>query len=185
VRYELTAGENVAVGDLAALGDPARLLAAAQQAGAAPLLETLPRGLDTPLGRRLGGRDLSGGEWQKLALARAFLRVSPTPPGPLSPLGRGGANSSGAQVLVLDEPTASLDVQTEYEVYTRFRELTRGRTTLLISHRFSTVRMAERILYLAHGAIQEEGSHEALMSLNGEYARLYRLQAQQYVSCPE
>ncbi|HEX2034688.1 MAG TPA: ABC transporter ATP-binding protein, partial [Chloroflexota bacterium] len=97
----------------------------------------------------------------------------------------GGANSSGAQVLVLDEPTASLDVQTEYEVYTRFRELTRGRTTLLISHRFSTVRMAERILYLAHGAIQEEGSHEALMSLNGEYARLYRLQAQQYVSCPE
>ena len=117
------------------------------------------------LGRDLGDRELSGGEWQKLALARAYLRDS--------------------QVLVLDEPTAALDVQSEYRLYTRFRDLTRGRLTLLISHRFSTVRMADRIVYLADGRIQEEGSHGELMERDGEYARLYRLQAAHYLEAEQ
>ena len=160
VRYELTAGENVGVGRVDALGDDKRLLAAAARAGAADLVRTLPQGLHTPLGRAFGGRELSGGEWQKLALARAFVR--------------------DAQVLVLDEPTAALDIQTEFDLYLRLRELTRGKATLLISHRFSTVRMADRILVLADGAIREEGSHEHLMAHGEEYARLYQLQAAQY-----
>lgn len=161
VRYELTARENIGVGDLEALGADCTLLAAAGQAGVDGLVRTLPQGLDTQLGRQFGGRELSGGEWQKLALARAFVR--------------------DCDLLVLDEPTAALDVQTEYEVYLRFRELTRGRMTLLISHRFSTVRMADRILYLHDGRIAEEGCHDDLMRLDGDYARLYRLQASQYL----
>jgi ATP-binding cassette subfamily B protein len=161
VRYELTARENLAVGDLEALQDDQRLLAAARKAGGDGLIRSLPRGLETQLGRRFGGRDLSGGEWQKLALARAFVR--------------------DCDLLVLDEPTASLDVQTEYEVYLRFQDLTQGRMTLLISHRFSTVRMAGRILYLDGGRIAEDGTHEALMRAGGEYARLYGLQASHYL----
>jgi ATP-binding cassette subfamily B protein len=160
VRYELTAGENIGIGRLDALGDPARLLDAAARAGALEVVEHLPQGLDTRLGRLFGGRDLSGGEWQKLALARAFVRDS--------------------QLLVLDEPTAALDVPTEYEVYGRFHELTRGHATMLISHRFSTVRMADRILYLEGGTIREEGTHADLLAYGGEYARLYRLQAARY-----
>lgn len=161
VRYELTAGENIAMGDVEALGDRERLLAAAARGGASPLIAGLPHGLDTRVGRELGGRDLSGGEWQKLALARAFVR--------------------DCQVLILDEPTAALDAQTEFDVYSRFSDLTRGRMTLLISHRFSTVRMADRIAYLEDGRIQEEGCHADLMGRDGEYARLYRLQASQYL----
>jgi len=161
-RYELTAGENIGLGQVDALADRERLMAAARRAGAAELLEALPKGLDTPVGREFGGRDLSGGEWQKLALARAFMR--------------------DAQLLVLDEPTASLDVQTEYDVYTRFRELTRDRTTILISHRFSTVRMADRILYLADGVVAESGTHDELIALGGDYARLYGLQAAQFAT---
>jgi ATP-binding cassette, subfamily B, bacterial len=136
------------------------LLTAARKAGADDLVMGLPARLDTVLGREFGGRDLSGGEWQKLALARAFVR--------------------DGQMLVLDEPTAALDVQTEYDVYTRFHELTRDRMTILISHRFSTVRMADGILYLADGCIQEEGNHQQLLAANGEYARLYRIQAAQF-----
>ena len=161
VRYELTAAENIGMGQIDLLHDATRLSTAAERAGAAELLHRLPDGLDTQLGRAFGGRELSDGEWQKLALSRAYLRDAP--------------------LLVLDEPTASLDVQTEYEIYTRFHELTRDRITLLISHRFSTVRMADRILYLADGRIQEAGNHAELIDLSGEYARLYRLQAAQYL----
>ncbi len=160
VRYELTAGENIGLGQVGTLSDSDRLHSAAASASADTLLRQLPQGLDTQLGRLFGGRELSGGEWQKLALARAFVR--------------------DCAILVLDEPTAALDVQTEYEVYQHFQELTRDRTTLLISHRFSTVRMADRILYLADGRIQEAGTHADLLAHGGEYARLYRLQAAQY-----
>jgi ATP-binding cassette subfamily B protein len=160
-RYELTAGENVGLGQLEHLDDRERQREALLSAGGASLLDSLPDGLETLLGRELGERELSGGEWQKLALARAYLRDS--------------------QVLVLDEPTAALDVQSEYRLYTRFHELTRGRLTLLISHRFSTIRMADRILHLADGRVLEEGSHHELMKRDGEYARLYRLQAAHYL----
>ena len=161
VRYELTAAENIGMGQIDLLDDAKRLSTAAGRAGAAELLCRLPDGLDTQLGREFGGRELSDGEWQKLALSRAYLR--------------------DAQLLVLDEPTASLDVQTEYDIYTRFHELTGDRITLLISHRFSTVRMADRILFLADGRIQEAGNHTELIERNGEYARLYGLQAAQYL----
>ncbi len=160
-RYEFTVGENIGLGQLEHLGNRERQLDALVKAGGASLLERLPGGLDTLLGRELGERELSGGEWQKLALARAYLRDSP--------------------ILILDEPTAALDVQTEYRIYTRFHDLTRDRLTLLISHRFSTIRMADRILYLAKGRIQEEGSHHELMERDGAYARLYRLQAAHYL----
>src|SRR3712207_6318714 len=152
VRYELSAGENIGMGQLEALGDETRLLDAAAKGGAAELIEKLPEGLGTQLGREFGGRELSGGEWQKPALARAFVR--------------------DCQLLVLDEPTAALDVQTEYDVYTRFYDLTRNRATLLISHRFSTVRMADRILYLADGRILEEGRDRKSTRLNSSHANI-------------
>ena len=164
-RYELTAGENIGLGRLEHLDDRELQRDALVKAGGDSLLESLPHGLQTLLGRELGERELSGGEWQKLALARAYLRDS--------------------QVLVLDEPTAALDVQSEHRIYTRFHELTQGRLTLLISHRFSTIRMADRVLYLADGRIQEEGSHHELMDRDGEYARLYRLQAAHYLDAEQ
>ena len=161
VRFELTAGENIGLGSIQAMNNSEHVMAAASKAGAAELLEKLPDGPDTWIGREFGGRELSGGEWQKVALARAFMRDS--------------------QLLVLDEPTANLDVETEYEIYQRFHQLTRDRTTMLISHRFSTVRMADRIIYLADGRIQEEGSHTDLMTLGGQYAHLYELQSASYL----
>ncbi|WP_169302633.1 ABC transporter ATP-binding protein [Thermobaculum terrenum] len=128
MRYELTARENIGLGDVDRLWDEERVLGAARQGGGLEVIGKLPQGLETVLGREFGGRELSGGEWQRVALSRVCMRE--------------------AQVLVLDEPTASLDVQTEHEVYQRFAELTRGRMTILISHRLSTVRMADRIVYL-------------------------------------
>ena len=125
------------------------------------MIERLPHGYEQMVGRRFeGGVDLSGGEWQKFALARAYMR--------------------DAQLLILDEPTATLDARAEYEVFLRFADLTRGRMAVLISHRFSTVRMADRILVLADGAIREQGTHEQLVALGGRYAELFELQAAGY-----
>ena len=160
VRYELTAGENVGLGQVEVLHDKECIAAAAAQSGADEVIGRLPQGPETQIGRQFGGRELSGGEWQQLALARGFMRDAP--------------------LIVLDEPTAALDVETEYAVYQQFHALTRDKITVLISHRFSTVRMADRILYLADGRIAESGSHEALMARDAAYARLYRLQAAQY-----
>lgn len=161
VRYELTSGENIALGQVERLCEIDEILDSGSKGGAQELLEGLPEGANTWVGREFGGRDLSGGEWQKLALSRAFFR--------------------DCDLMVLNEPTASLDAQTEYEVYRRFHDLLKGKMTLLISHRFSTVHIADRIVFLADGRAQEEGSHDELMQFNGEYARLYRLQASQYL----
>ncbi|SFM14443.1 ABC transporter ATP-binding protein [Methylobacterium pseudosasicola] len=161
VRFDLTAGENVAVGRIAAADDQDRIAAAAARGLAAPVIERLPEGYAQPLGKRFaGGVDLSGGEWQKVALSRAYMRE--------------------AEILILDEPTAALDARAEHDVFARFRELSAGRTTVLISHRFSTVRMADRILVLEGGRLLEEGSHAALMGQGGRYAELFTLQAQGY-----
>ncbi|HEX2119767.1 MAG TPA: ABC transporter ATP-binding protein [Acidimicrobiales bacterium] len=164
VRYQLPAGDNVGFGALEAAGDPAVLREAAARVGVLDQIEALPDGWDTPLAREFGGVDLSGGEWQRVALARAMM----------AQIGR------DADLLVLDEPTASLDVRVENELYGHFAELSRGRTTLLVSHRFSTVRMAERIVLLAGGRVVEDGTHEELVATGGRYARLYEVQASHY-----
>ena len=160
-RYALTVGENIALGDIEALDDPERLRSAVKKAGIAELVERFPTGENTPLGKQFGGTELSGGEWQKLALARAFVREE-------------------AQLLILDEPTAALDPRSEYEVYRRFVELSQGKTTLLITHRLASVRMADRILVLKAGRLIEEGTHEELLQRAGEYATLWGMQVQQY-----
>ncbi len=161
MRYEMTARENIAVGRIEYLPDLPRIEAAAEKSLADGVIQRLAKGYDQMLGRRFeGGVDLSGGEWQKLALARAYLRES--------------------QVLILDEPTAALDARAEYEVFARFNELTEGKMALFISHRFSTVRMAERIIVLENGAIAEEGSHERLVARGGRYAEMFELQASSY-----
>ncbi|MGT2480093.1 ABC transporter ATP-binding protein [Methylobacterium oryzae CBMB20] len=161
VRFDLTAGENVAVGRIEAAADADRIAAAAARGLAAPVIERLPEGYAQPLGKRFaGGLDLSGGEWQKVALSRAYMRE--------------------AEILILDEPTAALDARAEHDVFARFRELSAGRTAVLISHRFSTVRMADRILVLEGGRVLEQGSHAALMDRGGRYAELFTLQAEGY-----
>jgi ATP-binding cassette, subfamily B, bacterial len=161
VRFSLTAGENVAVGRIEAAEDAERIAAAAARGLAAPVIERLPGGYAQPLGPLFaGGRDLSGGEWQKIALSRAYMRE--------------------AEILILDEPTAALDARAEHDVFARFRELSAGRTAVLISHRFSTVRMADRILVLEGGRVLEEGGHAALMARGGRYAELFTLQAEGY-----
>jgi ATP-binding cassette, subfamily B, bacterial len=161
MRYDMLIRENIGFGNIDSLNDHARMETAARKSLAKGLISRFPDGYDQMVGRRFeGGVDLSGGEWQKLALARAYMR--------------------DAQLLILDEPTATLDARAEYEVFQRFSELTQGRTAVLISHRFSTVRMADRILVLAGGEIQEEGTHEQLLALRGRYAELFELQAAGY-----
>jgi len=161
MRYEMTARENIEVGRVEKLHSKQELEYAAQKSLASEVIDKLRGGFDQMLGRRFeGGVDLSGGEWQKLALARAYLR--------------------DAQLLILDEPTAALDARSELEVFERFAELTFGKMALLISHRFSTVRMADRIVVLEAGKLVEEGSHSQLISLGGRYAAMFEMQAASY-----
>jgi ATP-binding cassette subfamily B protein len=161
MRYEMTARENIATGRIEALDERAEIELAAHKSLADGVVAKLPLGYEQQLGRRFEtGVDLSGGEWQKLALARAYLR--------------------DAQLLILDEPTAALDARSEFEVFERFAELTEGKMALFISHRFSTVRMADRIVVLAGGQIVEDGNHEQLIALGGRYAEMFELQAASY-----
>jgi ATP-binding cassette subfamily B protein len=161
VHYEMTVSENIGVGRIEDAQNPFRIRAAAIKTFAESVIQKLPKGYDQPLGCRFeGGMDLSGGEWQKIALARAYLR--------------------DAQLLVLDEPTAALDARAENEVFERFSELTTGKMALLISHRFSTVRMADRILVLQKGGIAEQGQHDQLVKEGGLYAEMFALQAASY-----
>jgi len=161
VRYELNARENIAIGDIAERDNDPAITRAADRSLASQVIARLPAGLGQVLGRRFEGAvDLSGGEWQKVALARAYLR--------------------NAQLLILDEPTAALDARSEYEVFLRFSELTAGKMAVLISHRFSTVRMADRILVLQGGQLIEQGTHEQLVARGGLYAELFALQARGY-----
>ena len=161
-RYQLKVGENVGVGDVTHFEDEQRWREAADLSTATPFVETLPEGFQTQLGKWFkDGRELSGGQWQKIALARAFMR-------------------EGADILVLDEPTAAMDARAEAEVFEQFRELAHSRMVILISHRFSTVRRADQILVIQQGEILERGTHEELMAANGHYAQLFLLQARGY-----
>ncbi|HYM42095.1 MAG TPA: ABC transporter ATP-binding protein [Steroidobacteraceae bacterium] len=162
VRYQMLVGENVGAGDERYFEDEDRWRSAAGKGQASEFIEALPAGYRTQLGKWFrDGRELSGGQWQKIALSRAFMRT-------------------GADILVLDEPTAAMDAQAEAEVFEHFRQLAHDRITILISHRFSTVRMADQIAVLNRGHIVERGTHEELMRLNGRYAHLFTLQARGY-----
>src|SRR5687767_7731469 len=161
VRYHMTAAENIAVGRIDAQDDRARIEEAAKRSLADDVIAKLPKGYDQMIGKRFqSGVDLSGGEWQKIAIARAYMR--------------------DAQVLILDEPTAALDARAEFEVFQRFKELSEGKTALLISHRFSSVRMADRIVVLGDGMVEAIGTHEDLLMRGGRYAELFELQAAGY-----
>jgi ATP-binding cassette, subfamily B, bacterial len=158
VRYNLRAADNIAVGRIEAQDDRARIERAASRSQADEVIAKLPAGYDQMIGKRFrNGVELSGGEWQKIAIARAYMRE--------------------ADVLILDEPTAALDARSEYEVFRRFKELSAGKTAILISHRFSSVRMADRILVLACGKVEADGTHEELVSRPGRYSELFELQA--------
>jgi ATP-binding cassette subfamily B protein len=161
MRYEMTSSENIAIGRIEERNNPLRIRAAAMKSLAEEVIWQLPKRYDQLLGSRFkGGVDLSGGEWQRMALARAYLR--------------------DAQLLILDEPTASLDARSEHEVFNRFAELTEGKMSLLISHRLSTVRIADRILVLENGGIAEQGHHDRLLRTGGSYAQMFELQAASY-----
>ncbi len=161
VTYFMSAQSNIGIGQLSQIENEDLVKEAATKSGANEVIEKLPKKYDTMLGRWFNeGTQLSGGEWQKIALARAFMR--------------------DARILVLDEPTSSLDAQAEYDVFARFRELTEGKTAIFISHRFSTVRLADRIFVIEEGELKEEGSHQELLALDGRYAQLFNLQANAY-----
>ncbi|MDZ4867359.1 MAG: ABC transporter ATP-binding protein [Alphaproteobacteria bacterium] len=161
VRFNFTAADNIAVGRIDARNDKARIEEAAERSRASDVIAKLPGGYDQMIGKRFrNGVELSGGEWQKVAIARAYMR--------------------DAQVLILDEPTAALDARAEFEVFQRFKEVSEGRTAVLISHRFSSVRMADRILVLADGHVEAQGTHDELIEQSGRYAELFELQAASY-----
>jgi ATP-binding cassette subfamily B protein len=161
VRFHLTAAENIAVGRIEARDDRERIERAARQSLADDVIRRLPGGYDQLIGKRFKtGLELSGGEWQKIAIARAYMR--------------------DAQVLILDEPTAALDARSEFEVFQRFKELSHGKTAVLIPHRFSSVRMADRIVVLGDGQVEAIGTHEELLARGGRYAELFELQAAGY-----
>ena len=161
-RYQLSVGENIGVGDVEHIDDEERWRAAAERGLALPLIEALPKGFASQLGRWFSaGQELSGGQWQKIALARSFMREE-------------------ADILVLDEPTSAMDADAEAKIFTHIRDSTEGRMALLISHRFSTVRMADHIVVLDEGQVVEQGSHAELLAAGGRYARLFELQAQGY-----
>jgi ATP-binding cassette subfamily B protein/ATP-binding cassette subfamily C protein len=163
VRYQFTAAENVGVGSPPHVDDRPRIVEAARRGGAAPVIEALPNGYDTVLGGWFeAGQELSAGQWQKLAVARAFMRDL-------------------AEVLVFDEPTAAIDAEGEHELFQRFQALAADRTAIVISHRFSTVRIADRIAVLHGGRLEELGSHRDLIARDGRYAHLFHMQAQGYL----
>ena len=160
-RYQLTARENIAIGRIEELDQQPRIEDSATKSLAREVIEGLPGQYEQLLGRRFAGAmDLSGGQWQKVALARAYMR--------------------DASLLILDEPTSALDARAEFEVFERFTELIQGKSAVIISHRFSTVRMADVILFLEYGRLLEMGSHEELMERDGRYAELFNLQARGY-----
>ncbi|BAZ47984.1 ABC transporter-like protein [Nostoc sp. NIES-4103] len=162
VRYQFTVGENIGVGDVEHLEDQSRWRVAAEKGMAQPFIEQLPQSFQTQLGRWFkGGQELSGGQWQKIALSRAFMR-------------------SQADILVLDEPTSAMDAQAEFDIFNHFRTLTRKQMVFLISHRFSTVRMADKIVVIEAGELVEQGTHEELLAASGRYAKLFLLQAAGY-----
>ena len=162
VRYQFTVGENVGVGDVSQFDNQERWEISTEKGTARSFIDNLPDGFQTRLGRWFkGGQELSGGQWQKIALSRAFMR-------------------SGADLLVLDEPTSAMDAEAEAEIFDRFREMTETQMAILISHRFSTVRMADQILVVEQGEILEQGTHEELLKRDGRYAKLFSLQAAGY-----
>ncbi len=162
VRYQFTVGENIGVGDVEHLEDRNRWLTAAQKGNAQPFIQQLPQSFETQLGRWFkGGQELSGGQWQKIALARAFMRTQ-------------------ADILVLDEPTSAMDAQAEFDIFNHFRTLTQNQMVFLISHRFSTVRMADKIAVIESGEVVEQGTHKELLASGGRYAKLFLLQAAGY-----
>ena len=161
-HYSLTVGENIALGDLTAIDKLDQLKLAATKAGIADKIERLEHQYQTLLGKQFDGTELSGGEWQKIAIARAFIR------------------EQQAQLLVLDEPTAALDPRSEYEIYSRFSELVRGKTAILVTHRLASVSMCDRIIVLKAGKLIEQGTHETLLQQQKEYAYLWQMQAQAY-----